>query len=62
MKYYHSNVTRLVGDIDNIIKQIMPHTAKYVVKHYIEEGRKNDKLYGGIAISERVKFTELNEF
>lgn len=40
----------------------MPHTAKYVVKHYIEEGRKNDKLYGGIAISERVKFTELNEF
>lgn len=23
MKYYHSNVTRLVGDIDNIIKQII---------------------------------------
>lgn len=40
----------------------MPHTAKYVVKHYIEEGRKNDKLYGGIAIPEGIEFTELNEF
>lgn len=49
-------------EFNDISSLDMPHTAKYVVKHYIEEGRKNDKLYGGIAISERVKFTELNEF
>lgn len=49
-------------EFNDISSLDMPHTAKYVVKHYIEEGRKNDKLYGGIAIPEGVKFTELNEF
>ncbi len=49
-------------EFNDISSLDMPHTAKYVVKHYIEEGRKNDKLYGGIAIPEGIEFTELNEF
>ena len=40
----------------------MPHTAKYVLSHYIKEGRKNDKLYGGVVVSSGVEFTELKEF
>ena len=40
----------------------MPHTAKYVLVHYVKEGNKNDKLYGGIAVRDDVVFTELNEF
>lgn len=40
----------------------MPHTAKYVVEHYINIGRNTDKIYGGIAIEDGVKFTELDEF
>jgi len=47
---------------DEIKSLNMPHTAKYVVEHYICEGRKNNKLYGGIAIPDGVKFLELNEF
>ncbi len=40
----------------------MPHTAKYVIEHYIKEGRYNDKLYAGIAIKSGLNFTELNQF
>jgi hypothetical protein len=40
----------------------MPHTAKYVIQHYINEGRMNSKLYGGIAVPEGIRFTELNQF
>ena len=40
----------------------MPHTAKYVVEHFIKEGKNNNKLYGGIAIPNGVSFTELKEF
>ncbi len=47
---------------DEIKDLNMPHTAKYVIQHYIKEGRMNNKLYGGIAIPEGIKFTELNQF
>lgn len=47
---------------DEIPNLTMPHTAKYVIQHYIEKGRKNNKLYGGIAIPTGVTFTELNQF
>lgn len=40
----------------------MPHTAKYVIEHYINEGRKSSKLYGGIAVQDGVKFIEVKEF
>ena len=49
-------------NFQEIEKIKMPHTAKYVVEHYIKEGRKNNKLYGGIAIPNGVSFCELNEF
>ena len=49
-------------DYDEIKKLNMPHTAKYVIQHYITEGRMNNKLYGGIAVPEGIKFTELNQF
>ena len=47
---------------DEIKDLNMPHTAKYVVEHYISEGRKNNKLYGGIAVPDGINFGELNEF
>ncbi len=40
----------------------MPHTAKYMLKHYIEEGHKNNKLYAGVATKYGLEFTELKEF
>ena len=49
-------------DYEEIDSLDMPHTAKYVIKHYIEEGKDNNKLYGGIAVSNGINFTELKEF
>lgn len=49
-------------DYDEIQSIDMPHTAKYVVKHYIEEGRTNNKLYAGVAVKDGLEFTELIEF
>ena len=40
----------------------MPFSAKYMIMHYIENGRFNDKLYAGVADGEKVIFTELPEF
>ena len=40
----------------------MPFSAKYMIVHYIENGRFNDKLYAGVADGEKVIFTELPEF
>ena len=45
-----------------IEKLDMPHTAKYVINHYIAEGRFNSKIYGGIAVKNDVKFIELENF
>lgn len=49
-------------DISEIKTLEMPFTAKFVMEHYVETGRFNDKLYGGIANGESVIFTELPEF
>lgn len=40
----------------------MPHTAEYMIRHYIDEGRFNEKLYGGIAVKDGVSFIELENF
>lgn len=37
----------------------MPFTARYVMEHYLREGRFSRALYGGIADSHGVAFTEL---
>lgn len=49
-------------DFEEVNSLEMPFTAQYVVKHYLEEGRYTDKIYGGIANGEEVVFTELVEF
>lgn len=40
----------------------MPHSAKFVVMHYLKTGQYTDCLYGGIEEEERLEFTELKEF
>ncbi|HJJ04850.1 MAG TPA: NUDIX domain-containing protein [Clostridiaceae bacterium] len=47
---------------DEILKLDMPHTAEYMIRHYIDEGRFNEKLYGGIAVKDGVSFIELENF
>lgn len=40
----------------------MPHTAKYILKHYIAEGKYDNTIYAGIAIKEGLNFTKLEQF
>ena len=40
----------------------MPHTAKYMLLHYIKTGQYTNCLYGGNTIEDGVEFTELREF
>lgn len=48
--------------LEEICSLEMPFTAKYVMEHFFKTGRYTDKLYAGIANSERVEFLELSEF
>lgn len=43
-------------------KREMPFIAKYVLKHYIEKGRYDNLLYGGVACETGVEFVPLEEF
>ncbi len=47
--------------LDVIGELEMPHSAKYVMKHYCEEGRFSDKMYTGVTNAEDVTFVELPE-
>ena len=47
--------------LDAISELKMPHSAKYVMKHYCEEGRFSDKMYTGVTNAEDVTFVELPE-
>jgi len=47
--------------LDAIGELKMPHSAKYVMKHYCEEGRFSDKMYTGVTNAEDVTFVELPE-
>lgn len=40
----------------------MPHSARAVLDHWFREGRHTDVLYGGIAVPDGVRFTELTRF
>ena len=40
----------------------MPYSAKYMMEHYLTIGRKNDKVYVGVADGTGVVFTELEEY
>ena len=47
--------------LDAISELEMPHSAKYVMKHYCKEGRFSDKMYTGVTNAENVSFVELPE-
>lgn len=46
-------------EMDKLMTLEMPFTARYVVEHFLNEGRYNHKLYGGITNKENVFFLEL---
>lgn len=47
--------------LDVIGELEMPHSAKYVMKHYCEAGRFSNKMYTGVTNAEDVTFVELPE-
>lgn len=49
-------------DYDQIRTLDMPHTAKYMINHYIDVGRFDKKLYVGIGNPGKVDFIELRPF
>ncbi len=48
--------------IDKIKDLEMPHTAKYVMEHYVSVGRFTDKVYMGAANETGVEIIDLLEF
>ena len=49
-------------DADALPFDKMPHTAKYVMRHYMDVGKSNDMLYAGTAVDGDVIFHALVEF
>lgn len=49
-------------DLDQVLNKIMPFTAKECLRHYLNNGRYDDKLYGGITTAHGAEFVELQEF
>ena len=49
-------------DLEKIADLEMPFTAKYVIEHYIKEGRNTDILYGGIGTEIGIEFKEMRDF
>lgn len=48
--------------IEELEELLMPHSAKYMLQHYVQTGQYTDCLYAGIAVEDGVLFTELKEF
>lgn len=40
----------------------MPASAKFMILHYLKEGRYTEQLYGGITEAEGIRFVPLREF
>lgn len=49
-------------DVPEVYSLDMPYSAKFVVEHYINNGRYNDRLYCGVADGNKVVFTEMPEY
>lgn len=49
-------------DISELENLNMPHSAKYMILHYIQTGQYTNCLYGGNTTENGVEFTELREF
>lgn len=48
-----------MADIDGLP---MPYTAKWMLRHYLQTGRRDDVLYCGVSTPDGVAFTPLEEF
>jgi len=48
--------------LDHVMEKEMPLTAKFMLQHYLETGRFDDKLYSGTTLEDKMEFTELKEF
>ncbi len=72
--YFFANVKEHVNDnlvsnegickwfsLDDMCFLEMPFTAKYVMEHFYTIGRYTDKIYTGIANTDKVEFLELPE-
>mgnify|MGYP003623689750 CR=1 FL=1 len=47
---------------DKLPFEDMPHTAKYVLEHYLKYGKNTDLLYAGVSRKDGVDFHKLCEF
>lgn len=45
-----------------VCERDMPYTAGYVIRHYLEIGRRDEALYCGVADGQGVQFAALEEF
>ena len=50
------------ADMRSVLDRKMPHTAWYMLEHYLREGRHTDMLYGGVTTQQGVVFTPMQEF
>jgi len=48
--------------LDQLPDLDMPHTARAVLRHYLDTGRHTDCLYCGCAVKDGVRFEALDEF
>jgi len=49
-------------DYEKILDMEMPHTAKYMLSHYLNIGKDTECIYAGVTVEDNVIFTELKEF
>lgn len=45
--------------VDSVLERNMPVTAKFMLEHYLREGRYTDILYGGINTETEARFTAM---
>ena len=50
------------ADMSCALEKKMPHTAWYMLEHYLREGQYTDLLYGGVTTENGVVFTPMQEF
>ena len=50
------------ADLATVLDRKMPHTAWHMLRHYLDEGRYTELLYGGVTTENAVVFTPLEEF
>lgn len=59
----HSNEGILKWFVPEETRELeMPFSAKFMMEHYLEKGRYDEKLYAGVSDGERVIFQEMPEF